>query len=61
MAVRFIVDAHEVRGVKDLMSRDILDGFDAAKIEIASGTYEIVGMPELRVRIEQRQNSGTAH
>jgi small-conductance mechanosensitive channel len=51
MAVRFIVDAHEVRGVKDLMSRDILDGFDEAKIEIASGTYQIVGMPELRVRI----------
>src|SRR3954454_17152846 len=52
MAVRFIVDAHEVRGVKDLMSRDILNGFDEAKIEIASGTYQIVGMPELRVRVD---------
>src|SRR4051794_11908681 len=51
MAVRFIVDAHEVRGVKDQMSRDIIQGLDAAGIQIASGTYEVVGMPELRVRI----------
>jgi small-conductance mechanosensitive channel len=57
MAVRFIVDAHEVRAVKDMMSRDILDGFDQAKIEIASGTYQIVGMPELSVKING-QNGG---
>jgi len=58
MAVRFIVDAHEVRAVKDKMSRDILDGFDEAKIEIASGTYQIVGMPELRVRINGQNGAG---
>jgi small-conductance mechanosensitive channel len=51
MTVRFIVDAHKVREVKDRMSRDIIDGLDAAKIGIASGTYEVVGMPELQVRI----------
>ena len=51
MAVRFIVDAHEVRGVKDKMARYILDGLDAAGIQIASGTYEVVGMPELMVKI----------
>jgi small-conductance mechanosensitive channel len=51
MALRFIVDAHGVRAVKDQMSRDIIDGLDAAGIQIASGTYAVVGMPELRVRI----------
>jgi hypothetical protein len=28
-----------------------MDGLDAAKIGIASSTYEVVGMPELRVRV----------
>lgn len=51
LTVRFIVYAHDVRTVKDQMSRDILAGLDAAGIGIASGTYEIVGMPELRVRM----------
>ena len=51
MTVRFIVDAHKVRDVKDKMSRDIIDGLDAVKIGIASGTYEVVGMPELKVKI----------
>jgi len=31
------------------MSRDILRGFDEAGIGIASATYDIVGMPPLRV------------
>jgi small-conductance mechanosensitive channel len=52
MAVRFIVDAHQVRDVKDKMARDILDGLEAAGMGIASGTYEVVGMPELKVRID---------
>jgi small-conductance mechanosensitive channel len=53
MTVRFIVDAHRVRDVKDHMSRDIIDGLDAAKIGIASGTYEVVGMPELQVHLSE--------
>jgi small-conductance mechanosensitive channel len=53
MAVRFIVDAHKVRDVKDRISRDIIDGLDEAKIGIASGTYEVVGMPELQVHLRQ--------
>ena len=48
-AVRFLVRTHQVRAVKDAISRDILDGLDAAGIGIASGTYEIVGVPPLRV------------
>jgi hypothetical protein len=51
MSVRFVTREHGIRGVKDAMSRQILDGLDEAKIGIASGTYEVVGMPELRVRV----------
>jgi hypothetical protein len=35
--------------VKDAMSREILHGLEQAGIGIASGTYEIVGMPPLRL------------
>ncbi len=51
MAVRFVTKDHGIRAVKDAMSRQILDGLDAAKIGIASGAYEVVGMPELKVRV----------
>lgn len=51
LAVRFIVPDHGIRHIKDAMSRDILDQFDAAKIGIASGTYEVVGFPEVKVRL----------
>jgi hypothetical protein len=51
MAVRFVTEDHGVRQVKDAISRDILDGLERAKIGIASGTYEVVGMPELKIRI----------
>jgi small-conductance mechanosensitive channel len=47
--VRFLVSEHGVREVKDRMSRQILREFEAAKIEVASGTYEIVGVPPIRV------------
>jgi small-conductance mechanosensitive channel len=51
MAVRFLTHTHGIRQMKNAISREILDGLDAAKIGIASGTYEVVGMPELRVKI----------
>jgi small-conductance mechanosensitive channel len=51
LAVRFIVEDHGIRRVKDKISRDILNGFEKAKIGIASGTYEVVGMPPLRVEL----------
>jgi small-conductance mechanosensitive channel len=50
LTVRFLVSAHGVREVKDAMSREILTAFDAAKIGIASATFEIVGLPPLQVR-----------
>lgn len=49
LAARFVVPVHGVRTVMDAMSRDILDGFEAAGLEVASATYEIVGLPKVRV------------
>ncbi|HKO17355.1 MAG TPA: mechanosensitive ion channel domain-containing protein [Acidobacteriaceae bacterium] len=49
LAVRFLCGTHDIRGLKDRISRDILRDFDAAGIGIASGTYEIVGVPPIKV------------
>ena len=49
LTVRFILGTHQIRGAKDAMSRDILTAFDAAGIGIASATYDIVGLPPIRV------------
>jgi len=49
MTVRFVSCAHGVRDVKDTMSREVLDGLDKAGIGIASSTYDIVGLPPLRI------------
>ncbi|MEQ1472310.1 MAG: mechanosensitive ion channel family protein [Candidatus Acidiferrum sp.] len=51
LTVRFIASTHGVRALKDAMSRDILQGLDEANIGIASGTYEIVGLPPIRVQL----------
>lgn len=53
LSVRFLCSAHDVRGLKDRISREILSGLEAAHIGIASGTYEIVGIPPVRI-----ENSG---
>jgi small-conductance mechanosensitive channel len=49
MTVRFISREFGVRDLKDEMSREIMKGLDAAGVGIASGTYEIVGLPPIRV------------
>jgi small-conductance mechanosensitive channel len=50
LTVRFIVREHGIREIKDAIARAVLASFDAASIEIASATYEIVGAPTLRVQ-----------
>lgn len=52
MTVRFVCEDHDMRGLKDRMSREIKARLAAAKIGIASGTYEIVGLPPVRVPVE---------
>ncbi|HEX7368689.1 MAG TPA: mechanosensitive ion channel domain-containing protein, partial [Rhodanobacteraceae bacterium] len=50
LALRFVVPDRGVRAIKDAMSREIITAFDAAGIGIASATYDIVGLPTVRVR-----------
>jgi len=54
LTLRFITEERGVRDLKDAMSRDILRAFDEAGIGIASATFEIVGLPPLRL---QRQRA----
>jgi small-conductance mechanosensitive channel len=49
LALRFVVPVHGVRAIKDAMNREILAEFRGAGLEIASTTYDIVGLPPLRV------------
>lgn len=52
LSLRFLCRDHGIRELKDAMSRDILAALDEARIGIASGTYEIVGVPPITVRVE---------
>ncbi|MEO5719972.1 MAG: mechanosensitive ion channel domain-containing protein [Chthoniobacterales bacterium] len=49
LTVRFVADVHGIRTLKDKMSRETLQGLDAAEIGIASATYDIVGFPPIRI------------
>lgn len=49
LSVRFVVMDRGIRDVKDAMSREILAALDEAGIGIASATFEVVGLPPLRV------------
>ena len=60
-AVRFPVHTHNIRDVKNTISREIMDGFDAANIGIASGTYNIVGLPPIRVESIPQQPAPPQH
>jgi small-conductance mechanosensitive channel len=57
LTLRFVARTHGVRALKNDISREILEQFDHAKIGIASGTYDIVGLPPVRVRIEPTPDS----
>jgi small-conductance mechanosensitive channel len=54
MSVRFVAADAGIRELKDGISRDILQGLDEAGIGIASGTYNIVGLPPVKVQIERQ-------
>lgn len=56
LAVRFLCRSHDVRGLKDQISREILSGLEAANIEIASSTYDLVGMPPLQVEMRPQNH-----
>jgi len=50
LTVRFIVRDHGIRVIKDAIGRDVLRALDEAGIGIASATFEIVGIPPLRLQ-----------
>jgi hypothetical protein len=56
--VRFIAKDHGIRDLKDAMSRDILKALDDAGIGVASATFEIVGLPSLRIEDVRGAGSG---
>ena len=56
LTVRFIARDHGVRELKDAMSREILAALDQAEIGIASATFEVVGIPPLRLERAPRAN-----
>ena len=60
LTVRFVVRDRGIREVKDAVSRDVLTGLEAAGIGLASATFEIVGLPPLRVTGETVARPGTA-
>lgn len=55
LTVRFIAEDRGVRDLKDAMSREILATFHEAGIGLASATFEIVGLPPIRLRRERRE------
>lgn len=57
MTLRFLVPDTGIRKIKSGMSRDIIEELDKAGIGIASGTYEVVGMPTLKVQMESPNGS----
>jgi small-conductance mechanosensitive channel len=58
LTLRFVAEDHGVRDLKDVMSRDVLDRLDAMKIGIASSTFEIVGLPPVRIeRVPQNKGA----
>lgn len=52
-SLRFVVEADRARTVKDAMSREILSALEGQKIGIASSTFEILGLPPLRIEGER--------
>jgi small-conductance mechanosensitive channel len=53
LTVRFLSPDHGTREIKDQMSRELLDELEARKIDIASATFEITGLPTLTVQPNQ--------
>lgn len=49
LTVRFVVRDRGIRDVKDAMTRDLLEALDSAGIGIASTSFEVTGLPPLRI------------
>lgn len=54
LTLRFLAPVHGVRELKDAINRDVLSGLNGAGISVASATYDVVGMPTLRIASDSR-------
>lgn len=59
LTVRFLCKDHDIRGVKDRMSREVKAALAKANIGVASSTYDIVGLPPIRVQMEPNPEKKT--
>jgi len=57
LTLRFLVPDHGIRKIKDEIARAILNRFEAAGLEIASGTYDVVGFPPIRLQLERQDQN----
>jgi small-conductance mechanosensitive channel len=53
MSVRFVTRERGVREIKDAMSREVLAELTKAGIQVASTTFEVTGLPPVRVTVDQ--------
>ena len=58
LSLRFIARDHGIRELKDSMCREILSAPDDAGINIASATFDVVGMPPLRLERARTVGAG---
>ena len=56
LTVRFLTRTHAIRELKDAISRDVLRGLEELGVRIASATFEVVGLPTLRVQVDARDD-----
>jgi small-conductance mechanosensitive channel len=54
LSLRFLAPVHGVRVLKDAMTREIIVAFQDAGLSIASTTFEITGLPVVRLARERR-------
>jgi small-conductance mechanosensitive channel len=54
LAVRFVSRTRGSRELKDKISREVLAALDEAGIQVASATYEITGLPPIRVELSKQ-------
>ena len=60
LSVRFLCGTHDIRGLKDRISRELLAGLEASNIGIASSTYDIVGFPPIKLDLSGKVDPPSA-
>jgi len=60
LTVRFLTGDHGTRDIKDAMSREVIARLDEARIGIASTTFEVTGLPPIRVARQRESEKAGA-